>query len=63
VEGFCEHGSEPLRFIKCWKILERLAASQEGLSSVELVSYVSIIGTSVIWCRMSAIVFSASVTV
>jgi hypothetical protein len=41
VEGSCEYGSEPSGSIKCWEILEQLAqlaASQEGLSSMELVS-------------------------
>jgi hypothetical protein len=40
VEDSCEHCSEPLSFIKCWEILEsaQLAACQEGLSSMELVS-------------------------
>ena len=37
VEGSCEHGNESSGSIKCCKILiitERLAASQEGLSSM-----------------------------
>jgi hypothetical protein len=40
VEGPCEHGNEPSGSIKCWEIpkyLPKLAASQEGLSSMELV--------------------------
>jgi hypothetical protein len=35
--GSCEHGDEPSGSIKCWEVLEwlhKLAASQEGLSSV-----------------------------
>jgi hypothetical protein len=42
VASFCEHGNEPSGFIKCWEILEQpaqLAASQEGLSSMELVIF------------------------
>jgi hypothetical protein len=41
LEGFCEHGSELLRFHKMLSssgVIERLAASHEGLSSMELVS-------------------------
>jgi hypothetical protein len=37
VESSCEHGNEPSAFIKCWEV-EQLAASQEGLTSVELVN-------------------------
>jgi hypothetical protein len=35
----CEHGNEPSGSIKCWEVLEftvRLAASQEGFISMEL---------------------------
>jgi hypothetical protein len=42
VEGSSEHGNEPSGPIKHWEILgvaERLAASQEGLSSTELVTF------------------------
>jgi hypothetical protein len=35
VEGSCEHGNEPSGSIKCWE--PKLAASQQGLSSVKLV--------------------------
>jgi hypothetical protein len=38
VRGLCEHGNELSGSIKCCEILERLAVSQEGPSSVELVS-------------------------
>jgi hypothetical protein len=40
VEGCCENGNEPSGSIKCWEVLvaEQLAASQEGLSSMKLVS-------------------------
>jgi hypothetical protein len=41
VEGSCEHGNESLGSIKFWEVLEllhKLAAPQEGLSSMELVS-------------------------
>jgi hypothetical protein len=43
VEGPCEHGNEPSGYIKCWEpgVAEQLAVSQEGLSSMELVSLVS----------------------
>jgi hypothetical protein len=38
VEGSCEYGIEPSGSIKCWEVLEWLAAQlmtpQEGLSSV-----------------------------
>jgi hypothetical protein len=40
VEGSCEHGNEPSCAIKFWKVLEQLAqlaASQEELSTMELV--------------------------
>jgi hypothetical protein len=40
VEGSCEHGNESLVSIKCWEVhdqVAKLAASQEGLSSMELV--------------------------
>jgi hypothetical protein len=40
-EGSCEHGNEPSGSVKCWEVLEhllQLAASQEELSSMELVS-------------------------
>jgi hypothetical protein len=39
VEGSCEHRNEPLGSIKCWEVFEfteQLAASQVGLSSMEL---------------------------
>jgi hypothetical protein len=38
VEGSCEHGNDPSGSIKCWEIFEymRLAASQEGLSPMDL---------------------------
>jgi hypothetical protein len=39
VEGCCKHGNEPSGCIKCWEILERLVASQEGLGFVELFIY------------------------
>jgi hypothetical protein len=41
VEGPCEHGNKPSGSIKCWEILGavQLAVSQEGLSSMELVSF------------------------
>jgi hypothetical protein len=35
VEGFCEYGNKPSVSIKLWDVL----ASQEGLSSVELVMF------------------------
>jgi hypothetical protein len=38
--GSCEQGNEPLGSIKCWEVLEslqKLAASQEGLSSMKFV--------------------------
>jgi hypothetical protein len=35
VLGSCEHGNEPAGSVKCW---ENLAATQEGLVSIELVS-------------------------
>jgi hypothetical protein len=41
VEGSCEHGNEPSGSIKLLEtslVAERLAASQEGLSSMESVS-------------------------
>jgi hypothetical protein len=41
VEGSCEQSNKPSGSIKYWEILgmaERLAASQEGLSSMELVA-------------------------
>jgi hypothetical protein len=41
VAGSCEHSNEPLNSIKLLGnsgVAERLAASQEGLSSMELVS-------------------------
>jgi hypothetical protein len=35
----CELGNEPLGFIKCWEMVAaQLAASQEGLRSMELVT-------------------------
>jgi hypothetical protein len=40
VEGSCEHGNEPSNAIKClgnYGVAAQLAASQEGLSSMELV--------------------------
>jgi hypothetical protein len=38
VEGSCEHGNEPSGSMKCWETLSELVvASQEGLSSMELV--------------------------
>jgi hypothetical protein len=40
MEGSCENGNEPSGSIKCWEgVAARLAASQEGLSSV--IKYVS----------------------
>jgi hypothetical protein len=42
VAGSCEHGNEPSGSIKCGEILDKLSvllASQEGLCSMELVSY------------------------
>jgi hypothetical protein len=41
MEGSYEYDNEPSGSIKCWEILEyltKLVASQEGLSSMELVS-------------------------
>jgi hypothetical protein len=40
VEGSCEHCNEPSGSIKCWEVLvaAQLAAFQEGLSSMKLVS-------------------------
>jgi hypothetical protein len=40
VEGCCEHDNEPSGSVICQEFLDskRLAASQEGLSSMELVS-------------------------
>jgi hypothetical protein len=45
VDGSCEDGNEPSGSIECWEILQgqRLAASQEGLGSVELVPLCGII--------------------
>jgi hypothetical protein len=43
LESSCKHGNKPSDSIKCSEILEhlrKLAASQEELSSVELVSFV-----------------------
>jgi hypothetical protein len=39
VAGSCENGNEPSDSIKCWESLEaeRLAASQKGLNTMELV--------------------------
>jgi hypothetical protein len=37
VESSCEDGNEPSAFINCWEV-ERMAASQEWLNSVELVN-------------------------
>jgi hypothetical protein len=34
VEGSCEDGNEPSGSLKCWEVL---TASQEGLSSIELI--------------------------
>jgi hypothetical protein len=42
VVGSCEHGNEPSCSIKCGEFLDYLSvllASQEGLCSMELVSY------------------------
>jgi hypothetical protein len=41
MEGSCENGNEPSGSTKFWEIFEvakQLAASQEGLTSMELVS-------------------------
>jgi hypothetical protein len=41
VEGSCEHGNKPSVSIKYWEVLAiaaQLMASQEGLSSMKLVS-------------------------
>jgi hypothetical protein len=43
VAGCCEHGDEPPGSIECGEFLDYLSvlvASQEGLCSMELVSYV-----------------------
>jgi hypothetical protein len=37
-KGSCEHGNETSGSIKCWEMAERLAASQERPSSVDLIS-------------------------
>jgi hypothetical protein len=37
--GSCECGNEPSGSIKCGEFLDDLLASQEGLWSMELVSY------------------------
>jgi hypothetical protein len=34
VQGSCEYGNESLGSIKCWEVAAQLAASQDGLSSV-----------------------------
>jgi hypothetical protein len=42
VEASYEHGNEPSGSIKCWEIIlvaAQLAASQEGLGSMELVHH------------------------
>jgi hypothetical protein len=42
VAGFCEHGNEPSVSIKCGEFLDWLSvllASQEGLCSLEVVSF------------------------
>jgi hypothetical protein len=42
VDGSCEHGNEHLGSIKCGEFLDSLSvllSSQEGLYSMELVSY------------------------
>jgi hypothetical protein len=36
VVGSCEYGTEPSGSVKCCEIRERLAASQVGISSLEL---------------------------
>jgi hypothetical protein len=36
--SFCEHGNEPSGSIQCSELPEQLSASQEGLSSMQLVS-------------------------
>jgi hypothetical protein len=41
VEGSCEHGNELSSSMKCWKfflVAPQIAASQEGLSYMKLVS-------------------------
>jgi hypothetical protein len=46
VAGSCEHGNEPSVSIKCGEFLDWLSVllgSQEGLCSMELVSYYNII--------------------
>jgi hypothetical protein len=43
VAGSCEHGNEPSGSIKCGEFLDYLSvllASQEGLCSMELVSFI-----------------------
>jgi hypothetical protein len=35
VKGSCEHGNVPSGSIKFWEVLEEVAASQGGLSSME----------------------------
>jgi hypothetical protein len=47
VAGSCEHGDEPSGSIKCGEFLDYLSvplAFQEGLCSMELVSYYSVFG-------------------
>jgi hypothetical protein len=39
VEGSCEHGNETSGSVKCWVVVLQLAASQERLSSMKLVTY------------------------
>jgi hypothetical protein len=41
VEGSCEDGDEPSGSVKCWEAAAQVAASQVGLSSMELVSLAS----------------------
>jgi hypothetical protein len=36
VENSCESGNQPSGSIKCWEVAKRLAASQKGLSSMDL---------------------------
>jgi hypothetical protein len=45
VESSCEHDNEPSSPIKCWEVLvaEELVASEEGLRTMKLVSYVYLV--------------------
>jgi hypothetical protein len=50
--GSCEHGNELSGYIKCGEFLDWLSvflASQEGLCSMELVSWLVIVSYNVTW--------------